>query len=74
MTIWKQLEDKIKQLEAFFEKENVKIAHIVGKKLLSLIKKNKLTPEDMVGCLENMEDVASQLNILSLKYKGPSKR
>jgi len=49
------------------------MANVDGKKLLELINKSKLTKEDCVYCLVNMEDVASQLNILSLKYKGDNR-
>jgi len=35
------------------------MANVDGKKLLELINKSKLTKEDCVYCLVNMDDVAS---------------
>ena len=56
---WNKIEEKVKVMEHFLEKENVRIANVDGKKLLTFMNKDKMTREDIVSCLENMEDVAN---------------
>jgi hypothetical protein len=45
-----------------------------GKKLLLLINKKLLTPEDCVKCLVNMHEVANYLKMINIKFLGKDGR
>jgi hypothetical protein len=68
------ISQKISQLEEYFAGQNVRVANVDGKKLILLLGKNRLTPEECVSCLVNMHEVADYLKMIRLKYLGKEGR
>ena len=74
--IWTPISKIIELLESLLSAYDIRIAYIDGKRLASLaeVGQSKPTLEQLLECIANSDEVASQIKVPSLMFKGVNGR